>query len=721
MVLFNKFRTLLIWSCLILTLLVLLFSAYNLAFAQSIASDSEPGIIPTQPLSSWDNFLNFFGAGIIPISGANQLDVNKNIVADLYPQLYKRDGIYASLKTGDYVRLTFERNLTKGNDITLYAKSDAGAKIEVYEKDSDKLITTFENISSDKKYQILFTDENLNQNIFDLKIIGNVEIDYAVDPTVVDLITDMTGYRTTDAYPYKVAAAKSINATHYPWTAFDKVYTTFWVGPLNTDNQWVQYDFGVGNAQKADSFLISNSYIYGSKNFTISGSDDGLTFTDLYSGAFATASSSVSANFASPDWYRFYRVTITSGFHNSSGNWYDTLSELNLYGYQTAPSIISFTALVPDMTGASTPSGTVTASAVYSTYYGWHAFNRDETTSWFAPLNTDNNWVQYDFGAGNEKFVTSMYLSEEYFTGSQGFTISASNDNLTFTNLYSGSFAGATEPVKQVEISNPNYYRYYRTTINTHWGNPTNWYDVLGEEQMYFSPLVPTVTLSSASSLTPTTATLNGNITFQGGENPTVTVYWGTTDGGQVTGNWQNSSAPTSPTEPQGIAAFLKNITGLTPGTTYYFSAKATNSAGTDWPPASLSFTTGAGVPTITLSAATGVSPTTGTLNGNVTATGGENPTVTMYWGTTDGGQVSGNWASSSAPTSPAQPQGVTSFLKTLTGLTPGLTYYFSAKATNSAGTSWPVASLNFITNTTGTPIFQIKGNFKIKGTMRVE
>ncbi|MBT7068309.1 MAG: hypothetical protein HN919_18575 [Verrucomicrobia bacterium] len=104
----------------------------------------------------------------------------------------------------------------------------------------------------------------------------------------------------------------------------------------------------------------------------------------------------------------------------------------------------------------------------------------------------------------------------------------------------------------------------------------------------------PTVTLGAATSVAATTATINGTVTEDGYEAPTVTMYWGKTNGLQVPGNWTNSSSPTNPGQPQGEAAFLKNLTGLDPSTLYYFSAEATNSGGTDWPAASLSFTTGA-------------------------------------------------------------------------------------------------------------------------------
>jgi hypothetical protein len=107
----------------------------------------------------------------------------------------------------------------------------------------------------------------------------------------------------------------------------------------------------------------------------------------------------------------------------------------------------------------------------------------------------------------------------------------------------------------------------------------------------YTLPAPPTITISAATLNKGTTARLNGNITDTGGDNPTVTVYWGDNDGGQTPGNWDNAvTPPTSPAQPQGVAAFYHNVTGLTPSTTYYFSASANNVTGTGWPAASLSF-----------------------------------------------------------------------------------------------------------------------------------
>ena len=120
----------------------------------------------------------------------------------------------------------------------------------------------------------------------------------------------------------------------------------------------------------------------------------------------------------------------------------------------------------------------------------------------------------------------------------------------------------------------------------------------------------PTVTTSAASSIEATTARLNGNVTATGGENATVTVYWGTSNGGTNPASWASNGTPTSPSQPQGAASFYKDVSSLSPGTLYYFNAKATNSGGTGWG-TSQNFTTKPAAPT-------GVSATDGTYTDKV-------------------------------------------------------------------------------------------------------
>ena len=103
------------------------------------------------------------------------------------------------------------------------------------------------------------------------------------------------------------------------------------------------------------------------------------------------------------------------------------------------------------------------------------------------------------------------------------------------------------------------------------------------------NPVAPTVTnATGAGNITDTTARLNGEITNNGGENPTVHIYWGTTDGGTTAGNWAHDIN-------LGIKAagtFYSDISGLTAGATYYYRCYATNSGGGSWAGVSVTFTT---------------------------------------------------------------------------------------------------------------------------------
>ncbi|MGI0060530.1 MAG: hypothetical protein ACREBJ_12265, partial [Nitrosotalea sp.] len=143
---------------------------------------------------------------IIPISNAQLLDSNRNFVEDVYPQVQTRDGNWTGdIPIGNYIRVTFGKNLTNINDITIFAKSNySDASIEVYQKDSNQLLAHFGTISQDDKYKILLTGLNGSQNTFDLKIVGNpVNFDYIVDPSFTATPSDTLTISESAKMPQK--------------------------------------------------------------------------------------------------------------------------------------------------------------------------------------------------------------------------------------------------------------------------------------------------------------------------------------------------------------------------------------------------------------------------------------------------------------------------------------------------------------------------------------
>jgi hypothetical protein len=83
------------------------------------------------------------------------------------------------------------------------------------------------------------------------------------------------------------------------------------------------------------------------------------------------------------------------------------------------------------------------------------------------------------------------------------------------------------------------------------------------------------VITSDVTSITNTTATCGGNVTSDGGADVTARgVVWSTSQNPTV-------SLTTKTSDGTGTGEFTSSITGLTPGTTYYVRAYATNSQGT--------------------------------------------------------------------------------------------------------------------------------------------
>lgn len=122
---------------------------------------------------------------IIFISKAFQLDSKKDIVADIYNNVKARDGNWASITTGQYVRVTFEKILNNRNDITLYAKpTNPGRPVEIraYATNTNQLVASFF-VNHEGMYKQLIPELSAPTDVFDLQIIGNVDIDYIVDPT----------------------------------------------------------------------------------------------------------------------------------------------------------------------------------------------------------------------------------------------------------------------------------------------------------------------------------------------------------------------------------------------------------------------------------------------------------------------------------------------------------------------------------------------------------
>ncbi len=187
-----------------------------------------------------------------------------------------------------------------------------------------------------------------------------------------------------------------------------------------------------------------------------------------------------------------------------------------------------------------------------------------------------------------------------------------------------------------------------------------------------------TVVAESPTGIGVTNATMRGQVTHAGNAaNPRTYILWDISDQGTAaTSAWaQVLYLGTNWGQGQ---SFSTNVMGLTSGNTYSYRCYVTNSTGRDFSDTVQTFNT-IGVPTLTNTGATALGHWTATLQGVVTNTGGEAPSIWFdYW--ESGGAITTRVA-----------MGIQSggFSWGIVGLEDTTTYQYKILGSNAAGTAW--------------------------------
>ena len=206
--------------------------------------------------------------------------------------------------------------------------------------------------------------------------------------------------------------------------------------------------------------------------------------------------------------------------------------------------------------------------------------------------------------------------------------------------------------------------------------------DAVGIDNFTFSAgllsTAPLVQSLAADSLTANTAQLHGSVN----DNYAATSVWFEYDSVTLFSHPVSISAvPSNVSAGTGITNVAATLTGLEPGSKYYFRIKATNVNGSSTGSA-LPFTTTINLPTVTTAGAASVSTSTANLGGNITNTGGS--------AITERGIV---WALNSNPTVSNNKiimgTGAGIFMQPVSGLPPGTVLNVRAYASNAGGTAY--------------------------------
>ena len=250
----------------------------------------------------------------------------------------------------------------------------------------------------------------------------------------------------------------------------------------------------------------------------------------------------------------------------------------------------------------------------------------------------------------------------------------STSENPTTANSKTTDGAGTGAFISSLTDLTPNTTYYIRAYATNAKGTSYGEQKTFTTEQ---EKVAPSVTTGAMGAITTTTATCSdNNVTADGGAAVTARgVCWSTSE------NPTTSNSKT--TDGAGTGAFTSNLTSLTPNTTYYVRAYATNAKGTSYGEQK-TFTTNAEqtAPTVTTGDVTNITTTAATCSGDVTSDGGASVTARgVCWSTSE------NPTTSNSKTTDGT--GTGAFTSSLTGLTPNTTYYVRAYATNSVETSY--------------------------------
>ena len=241
------------------------------------------------------------------------------------------------------------------------------------------------------------------------------------------------------------------------------------------------------------------------------------------------------------------------------------------------------------------------------------------------------------------------------------------NDSHTTNGSGTGSF---TSNLTDLNSNTTYYVRAYATNeTGTAYGNQVTF---TTDQEI----VVPIVTTSDVSYITPNSAICGGIVTSAGNGSVSARgVCWSTGQNPTISGSHTSDGF--------GLGSFISNMNNLSSSTTYYVRAYATNEAGTAYGN-QITFTTNQEIilPTVTTNNAINITTNSATTGGNVTSSG--NGTVSargVCWGTSQNPTISNSHTSDGT--------GTGSFTSDLINLNSNTTYYVRAYATNEAGTAY--------------------------------